>query len=283
MAYQFEQDPKWFGAYPYNLDLLTQLVYMPYPQLKRDVLSYLPSYMQTDLDGRLSKESVQSSVMAALRNFATMAKRQFWTPANWANHSRISIVSAVSQKDILSIYVPGSDPAMLDYLELELEELTHNNIPYLLVESGLNIHNSPKIANRFLSEHSQLNYRTGIVTQSSSSILRTEGDELANLLAEYQEIVVLACSGKPEAERFSAAMDTYFRIVTSTTRNTARRMFSILPTHTRGTERHEVEERNVRANELENLGDGAVLWGKNHPYPVIVDHVTGISSALTVQ
>jgi hypothetical protein len=60
MAYQFEQDPKWFGAYPYNLDLLTQLVYMPYPQLKRDVLSYLPSYMQTDLDGRLSKESVQS-------------------------------------------------------------------------------------------------------------------------------------------------------------------------------------------------------------------------------
>lgn len=273
MKYQFNQSRRYFGDYPYNLDLLMQLAQMPYPDLKTEVLDYLPDTMRRYLEASLAKDSVQYNVMAVLRNFATMAEEHLWTPTNAAAHSRLSIVSVVRRGDIISVRVPNSDPTLMNYIDLELEELNHNATSYLLVESGLNLHSSRKIASRFLGEHSHLNYRTGIVTQSPASILSADSDDLSNLFSEYQEIVVLACSSKTEAELFSSSMGSYYRIVSSQVRNTSRRMFSLFPTHTNGVERHEVEERNIRPEEILNLSDGALLLGQNHDDPVIVSHL----------
>lgn len=273
MKYQFNNNPSIFGSYPYNLDLLVQLTQMPFSQLQASVLNYLPSDMSERLSSRLSADSIQQSVFDSVQNFRSVAEEFLWSPSNAANHSRLSIIETVKNGDIISVHIPNSNPDLLNYIYYELESLINARIPFLLVESGLSLHNSAKISDCFFGEHTQLNYRTGIISQSASSLLGSEKDDLSKITSQYQEIVVLRCSSNAEAEPFSASAGTYFRKVTSRNFQSHRRPFSIFSSHGGGTQTNEQEERNIRPEELVNLGNGAMLCGASHQLPVLVQNL----------
>lgn len=273
MEHQFKIDPSIFGNYPYNLDLLVQLTGMPYNQLESTVLNYLPSDMKDRLSSSLSADNVQQSIYDYVENFRTLAEEFLWSPSNAAAHSRISIIETVKNKDIISVQIPNSNSDLLDYIRCELETLSNARIPFLLVESGLDLLNSSQISTYFLGEHTQHNYRTGILSQSASSFLDFGKEDLSKITAQYQDIVILRCSSDAEAEPFSSAAGTYSRKVRSRNFQAHRKPFSIFSSHGDGTQISEQKERNISTDELVKLGNGAMICGARYQLPVLVQNL----------
>ena len=56
LRFQFSKHPTPFGASPYNLDLLLELTRMPYADLERNVLAFLPQPLSGQLMGFASPE-----------------------------------------------------------------------------------------------------------------------------------------------------------------------------------------------------------------------------------
>ena len=276
IEYQYNQDNHIFGDFPYNLDILYQLIQMPYSVLEREVLDFLPTYMCAQKKTNLSAPSVQLDLGAAVRNFAAMAQVHLWTPTNAVQHTRLSITSAVKSRSIISIHVHNSNAQLLDYISLELDELDSLETPYLLVECGLDLaspNSSHKMASRFFNEHSTTNYRTGIITESPITVKAHDSDNIGNIFSSYREIVILSCTDTSAADLFTNEMNTYIRRAQTTDSNKSRRAFTILPTLTKGKQIHEVEEKNIRSDELARLGNGAIICGLNHSVPLIINNL----------
>ncbi|MBQ5868994.1 MAG: hypothetical protein IIW68_06695 [Lachnospiraceae bacterium] len=271
MEYQFEKNPSVFGNYPYNLDLLLELTRMPADKLKKTVLDYLPKDKGDSLNSRLSEEKIQQTIYDAVDNFCKLVKETLWTPTDAARHSRVSIVAAAKNKDIISVYVPNSDPSLFDYLFHELDALIKSGTPFLLVESGLNLKEKSKLSELFFKEHSHLGYRTGILSQTIASVLNVDNnDELIKLASEYHEIVVMNCSSVTEAEPFSQLAGIYFRQSVSSTKQRFRNLLSLIPSLGSSTQTTDIQERNIRPEEIRDLNNGIMLYGRNHRYPILV-------------
>ena len=272
MDYQFQKNPSVFGDYPYNLDLLLELTQMSVEQLQNTVLNYLPEDMKDRLYSRLSAENVQQTVYDAVDDFCKLVQNSLWTPTSAARHSRISIIAAAKKKDIISLYIPNSDPSLLDYVYQELAALIKSNIPFLLVESGLNFVEKSNFSELFFKEHSQLNYRTGILSQTVASVLNANNtNEMIRLASEYHEIVVMNCSSALEAEPYSTLAGIYFRQTVSSTKQRFRNIFSLFPSLGSSSQTSEVQERNIRPEEIRDLNNGIMLYGRSHQHPILVD------------
>ena len=130
LRFQCSKHPTPFGASPYNLDLLLELTRMPYSDLERNVLAFLPQPLSGQLMGRLSQSGSQQKAFHAVRAFAQAMNKCLWTPRGFAGHTKLSIIQAVREKCLISIYVPGSRSESLDYLAVELQALNDQNAPY---------------------------------------------------------------------------------------------------------------------------------------------------------
>lgn len=272
MRYRYNMSPDAFGNYPYNLDMLVQLTQMSYTQLKDTVFIYLPEHMRTQLEARLSADNVQQSVRDAVQKFQKHMEHYLWTPRNGLSHTRISIYESVVHRHIISIYVPNSAPEILDYIDHELQALTETQTPYFLMGSGINLLKNERIKTRFLGEHTQLNYRTGILSGSPTNVLSSGISDFGNLTSQYQNVIVLECSGTAEAELFSQASGTYYRRVISVHQDRNRQPLHILPSNSRGRAVTEQEERRIRPNELTSLDRGALIFSKNRHQPMLINH-----------
>lgn len=270
MEYQFRRSPEMFGRYPYNLDLLVQLTQMPYPQLESTVLNHLPPALGNSLKEQLSAGNAQASVRDAVNNFTPLMNRYLWTPRNFRHHTEISIYQAVADRSIISVYVPNSAPGLLDYIEQELQALTDAQYPFFLIESGLNLTKSPSLRERFMGQHAQLNYRTGILSATPTNILSPNLEDFGNLIREHHDVLVLECAGDAEADIFSRASGSYYRQVTTTHEGQSRGPFQIFSGHTSGTDVTEHEDRNVRTHELTALGQGALLFSHGFSDSVLI-------------
>lgn len=274
MAFQFQKNSAPFGAYPYNLDLLLELTQMPYSDLERQVLRFLPQPMRNQLTGRLSQSGEQQKVFHAVRSFAQTLGQYLWTSRGFAHHSRLSLTQVVRERSFISIYVPGSRGEILDYLAVELQELNHQNIPYLLLTSGIHLPNSPRFQTLFLQEHSDLAYSTGILAEDLSTVVRTDGTDgaLAALFGQLQELLVFSCSSTLAAAPFSAGIGQYYRQITEWHTDTRREPFQFFASHGYGSAQREVQQAVIDPEELTRLANGCLLYGKNHPTPVLIHH-----------
>lgn len=276
MRFQFSKHPAPFGAFPYNLDLLLELTQMPYSDLERNVLAFLPQPLSSQLMGRLSQSGSQQKAFHAVRAFAQIMSKCLWTPRGFAGHTKLSLTQAVGEKSLISISVPGSRGEILDDLAIELQALNDQNVPYLLVTSGITLSNSPRFHSLFLQEHSGAAYATGILAEDLSSAIQTEESDRATaaLFGQLQELFVFACSTTLAAAPFSAGIGQYYRQVTEWHTDRHRQPFRLFASHGHGTAQREVQQALINPEELTRLGDGCLLYGKNHPIPILAQHFT---------
>ena len=160
---------------------------------------FCPSLSLGSSWGRLSQSGSQQKAFHAVRAFAQAMNKCLWTPRGFAGHTKLSIIQAVREKCLISIYVPGSRSEILDYLAVELQALNDQNTPYLLVTSGITLPNSPRFQSLFLQEHSAMNYATGILAEDLSSAVQTDASDRtqAALFGQLQELFVFALLQHP--------------------------------------------------------------------------------------
>lgn len=282
MSYRYSINNSTFGDYPYNLDLLYELTRMPYSELNNTVLSYLPCEITNNLSHRLSASEAQQKAFFAVRSFALTLSKCLWTYKGFLNHSKLSIISAVSSKNLISIYVPGSRKEILDYLAIELKTLNDINMPYLLVTSGISISESNEFKKLFLNDHKSLPYSTGILSEDISGIITTGNSpsdlsgnaELSSLFSQTQELFVFSCPSTLAAAPFSTGIGNYYRQVDEQHSDVHREAFHIFPSHSSGVAHREVQQAIINPEELSSLGNGCLLYGSNHPIPTLVNHFT---------
>lgn len=282
MRYRYSINNSTFGDSPYNLDLLYELTRMPYSKLDSTVLSYLPNEITNTLSHRLSASEAQQKAFFAVRSFALTLSKCLWTHKGFFNHSKLSIISAVSSKNLISIYVPGSRKEILDYLAIELKTLNDINMPYLLITSGISISESSEFKKLFLNDHKSLQYSTGILSEDISGIITTGNNpsdlsgnaELSSLFSQTQEMFVFSCPSTLAAVPFSTGIGNYYRQVTEQHSDIHREAFHIFPSLSHGVARREVQQAIINPEELSNLGNGCLLYGSNHPTPTLVNHFT---------
>lgn len=282
MNYQYNNHQTAFGRYPYNLDLLYELTRMSFSELNRTVLSFLPNKFSNNLAHRLSSAEAQQKAFNAVRSFASTLNTCLWTRKGFSNHSKLSIIDSVVARNLISIYVPGSRKEILDYLSIELKALNDMNCPYLLVTSEISVNESAEFKKLFLNNHISLPYSTGILSDDVSSIVNTadignrqnssNNAELSALFSQTQELFVFSCSSTLSATPFSESIGTYYRQVTEQHNEVHREPFRIFSSHGRGLEQREVQQAIINPEELTNLGDGCLIYGSNHPVPILVNH-----------
>lgn len=271
MNIQFRMNPQPFGNYPYNLDLLMELVRMPYRTLEQSVLNHLPEPQREHIKTLLSTPNAQQSVYDAVTAFATIMRTYIWTSRGFAGHSRMSITQAVRERCLISIYVSDSNPELLDYLTTELYSLINQQIPFLLMESGIQLNNCARLKQLFFAEHQHSNYSTAIITDGLSGIINSE-EEMATLFSQHPEFIVFSCNNVRAAEPFSNALGTYQRLIEETQYSRNREPFHIFASHGNGRATREVTEHNVRPEELVYLNDGCLLCSTHYRRPVLIRH-----------
>lgn len=271
MQLQYTQNPLPFGNSPYNLDLLMDLVRMPFKTLKQSVLNFLPLPQENSITTLLSTVGAQQSAYEAVCDFADTMSTFLWTPRGFAGHSRMSITQAVTERCLISINITESRPALLDFLATEIQALINRGTPFLLIESGIQLNNSNRLKQIFYAEHQNAPYSTGIIADSLTGITDTT-DQLAALLSQHPEFIVFACNNVESARPFSNAIGTYQRMVRETHHEAHREPFHIFSSHGRGRHEREVTENNVRPEELVFLRDGCLLSSNQYPRPILVKH-----------
>lgn len=282
MNFQYQNHKTVFGQYPYNLDLLYELTKMSFSELNRTVLSFLPRNRFDNLASRLSSAESQQKAFNAVRSFALSLNTCLWTRKGFSNHSKLSIISSVATRNLISIYVPGSRKEILDYLAIEFKALNDTNTPFLLVVSGISVNESSEFKKLFLNNHIALPYSTGILSDDLTGIVPASDGrngqnfsnnvELSALFSQTQELFVFSCSSTLSATPFSESIGTYYRQVIEQHNEVHREPFRIFSSHGRGQAQREVQQAIINPEELTNLGDGCLIYGSNHPVPILVDH-----------
>lgn len=269
MRYRFERDPSAFGDYPFNLNLLRELAAMPDEILQRSVINYLPTELAQEVRPILTKSDIPANVFSVVDRFGTMMRKYLWTPGRFGDHSCISITQAVRDRQIICLRVPDSAGDLMRYVEAELSNLTARGVPYLLIGSSLKLSNCAALQDRFLSEHPQQNYYTGILAESIFNAAETDILQ-NNLIGHHDQILVFQCSGTAQAIPFSNNLGGYKHRQTTSSHAAHRRAFHILPTFTRGTQVAVTDERNIRPEELTQIPRGVLLCGRLYPKPRLI-------------
>lgn len=278
IQYRFAKDKTMFGEYPFNLDLLYELTKMSYSELKQRVLAYLPNTSFDSITRRLSAAEAQQKAYNAVRTFALNLNKCLWTNKGFLNHSKLSIVSAIESRSLISIYVPGSRKEILDYLAVELKAMNDRSRPYLLLTSGIAVSESDEFKKLFLNEHKALAYSTGVLSENLSGIISMGNNsglsnaELSSFFSQTQDLFVFSCSSAVSAVPFSNGIGNYYRQVSEQHVDTHRESFHIFSAHGTGVTQREVQQAIINPEELTNLGDGCLIYGSNHPVPILVDH-----------
>ena len=275
ITWQFSKDPRIFGEYPFSLELLLELTEMSFAALQDKVLRFLPEKLSIPLTSRLSASGAQQTAYAAVNSFAQSVNGILWTPRGFRNHTKTSMIPAVLRRQMISINIPSGQTDVLDYLCCELQHLVNAGIPFLLVEYGINLNSSPRLKDLFLSEHTSAPYSTGIVAEDTSGITASDHSaELAALFGQTQEMFVFSCSSTIAARPFSDGIGSYHRQVTDHHTDRHRQPFHIFTASVRGDVQHETSQRIIDPEELTTLGTGCLLYGRNHPVPVLVNNFT---------
>lgn len=256
----FALRPETFGDYPFNLDLLAMLTAMPYATLERRVLRDLPPERYRQLAAALSGKDVQRQAAAAVEHFAGNMRRSLWVPRQ-AAHTRLSVIKAVEDRCLISIYLPAPEPAVLDYIAYELESLVWRKIPFLLVDCGADLRGSSRLFSYFTAQRSPESYSAGISAPDVESVLGAGADDkaLGSLLERNGRTVVLRCANTAVAEPFSRLCGTYYRTYRLWQRTQNRLPWHLFSSHESGVSEQQQETPNVRAEELTALNGGALL------------------------
>ncbi len=274
MEYQYRKNPAPFGDYPYTLDLLYELTEMPYAELQKRVISFLPDDLRIPMNARLSAEGSQQNAYNAVLSFAQSMNEFLWTRRQFSEHTRLSIVDTAKKRQLVSIYIPDSRSDVLEYIATELQQLNNLQIPYLVIENGLNLNANQRLKNIFMTEHSALPYFTGILSENTSTIVDQSNstNDLAALFSQTQEMFVFSCSSTLAAQPFSDGIGNYYRRVEDRHNDIHREPFHIFSSHGQGNVQREITQKIIDPEELTAMINGCLLYGKNYPIPVLVDN-----------
>lgn len=274
IEHQFRKNPVPFGNYPYTLDLLYDLTSMSYSELQKRVISFLPDNLRGPISGRLSADGSQQNAYNAVLSFAQSMNEFLWTKRGFSSHTRLSIVDTGKSRQLVSIYIPESRSDVLEYIATELQQLNNLQVPYLVIENGINLNANQKLKNIFMTEHSALPYFTGILAENTSTIIDQSNNtnDLASLFGQVQEMFVFSCSSILAAQPFSDGIGNYYRRVKDQHSDTRREPFHIFSSHGQGNVQREITQRIVDPEELTAMTNGCLLYGKNYPNPVLVDN-----------
>ncbi len=272
LNYQFSKGSlTYFGKYPYNLDMLMTLAEMSYPTLFESVISFLPFELKERLRRSLSDDKAQQKAYNAVRSFSQQVGSHFWTRRQFRNHSRLSIISTVRNRDLISIYVPASRKNILDYLSIELQQLVADNVPFLIVTNGIKLIDSEKLKDIFLADHRTQHYYCGIVSDTASNVVKTnDPDDMAKLFGQSENMYVLNCPDAGTAQPFSQGVGVYYRMVREHHNDKHREPFHFFSSHSWGNAQRETVQNIVTPEELMHLGNGCLLCGSNRFDPCII-------------
>ncbi len=265
MRWNFEQGMDGFGAYPFNLNLLLDLVAKPYVELKQQVLDYLPQSMRERLKNHLSADGVQQLVLDNVINFTVRMEAYLYSRQNeWKNHTRFSIVSVVRGRQVISLRIPNSDRELLRYCAAELNCLNRCGVPFLVVCCNLRVNENPFLERVFLDAKSGM--ATGLVAPTVNAAVGD--DRLDNIMKLNRQMVLFPCSSTDEAEPFSRAVGNYYRVIYPEHRERHRRLFHLIPEVSNGVGYLENEIRSIRPEDLQNM---SLLAGETIDAPMLVD------------
>ena len=282
MRLQFSKNATTFGQFPYNLNLLLQLTQMPLETLVQEVLCALPQSLARSMKDVIHAPGMQQSIYAAVLNFSTLMERYLWTPGQFQHHTQLSIIQSVFNQQVISVRVPASRSELLAFLNAELEVLAQQNTPFLLIADGINLSNCPALQDRFLNDHLQQRYSTGILASEFHSV-SDRAEDASRLLSQCHDVFLFNCHSANQALPIVSQLGKYYR--TEIERNThyERQPFHLFRSKGHGRNEKYIEELNVRPEDMMGTPDRALLCGINHTSPVIIRHLRtngGISHAL---
>lgn len=266
MRYRFQLNSTPFGTYPFNLNLLYQLTSMPYPQLQSQVLSYLPQTVHDSVESVLGRDKVPQQVFSVVDGFAKRFQRFQVLPGDFGAHSRRSIFQSMCSREILCLRVPNSSQTLMDYIEAELTQLSEVGIPFMMLSAELDLINSPALHSRFLRKPSANSYM-GILSESMSPVASGSAQQ-RQIFSHYQQVLVYQCATKDLAEPFSSNCGNYRRTEIQEHHGLHWQPFHLFPGYNTGDAIIKTDERNIRAEELTELGSGVLLMGKQYEPPV---------------
>ena len=271
MDYQFSQGRGPFGDHPYNLNLLMQLTAMDYDQLERRVLRHMPQHIAGPIISQLNAAGMQQEVYSCVDSFASTMQEYLWQQADFQDHTRRSMIDAVTRGQIICLRVPHSHAPLLNYIDAELQVLSNRNIPFLLVNCGVDISAHPAMQSWFLDAHRDRGYYTAIVADSISHVT-LDADQRSKLFSQYRQVFVFQCFSDEQAEPFCAQFGQYYREERERHVDQHRQPFHLFPSHQVGVTHRQVEEMNIRPNELRQLGNGLLLCGNAYQRPCLIRH-----------
>lgn len=272
MRLQFNKNQTPFGNYPYNLNLLLQLTQMPYETLDQQVLRTLPTALAQPMKDVINASGIQQSIYASVLNFSSLMRRYLWTPGDFQAHTGLSLIQCATNRQLISIRVPNSREEMLEYLNTELDILSQRNIPFLLISDSVKLSNCESLQGRFLNDHLQHNYFTGVMGAGFESVSASV-DDASRLLSQHHEVFVFNCTSAQQILPFASQLGRYNRREVEYSTQRDRRPFHIFSSHQKGRSERYIEEYNIRPEDMMGYAPRALLCGINYKTPLIINNL----------
>ena len=244
---------------PWSLDALMWLAEMPNERFENDILQRVEH-----LHIRLADSQTHHDTCTLIQAFAAQMSFALWTRSE--NPSQLSIIRAIKDKSLISIYV-NHEESLYMYLAQELRQLMEQGVPFVVMASEVSLAGTP-LQNLLFSL--QGNCHVVITAAHLGQILEPSNDQMSRLRAKCNAVIVHNCPDAQTAEPFSSACGEYMRHALLTHYSKHRRAFQLFSDHEVGVGEQETMTRCVRPEELMQLGaEGALLLGQNCALPIL--------------
>lgn len=244
---------------PWSLDALMWLAEMPNERFENDILQRVEH-----LHIRLADSQTHHDTCTLIQAFAAQMSFALWTRSE--NPSQLSIIRAIKDKSLISIYV-NHEESLYMYLAQELRQLMEQGVPFVVMASEVSLAGTP-LQNLLFSL--QGNCHVVITAAHLGQIFEPSNDQMSRLRAKCNAVIVHNCPDAQTAEPFSAACGEYMRHALLTHYSKHRRAFQLFSDHEVGVGEQETMTRCVRPEELMQLGaEGALLLGQNCALPIL--------------
>ncbi len=242
-----------------DIDILSYLCNLDLNELEEcSEMQKVPESERTHILTKLMQhDNIYLQVRADINAFAGHLEGRIWHKKSEEEDTMdVSMISAVKQKNILTIKVPFNNH-VADYLGSEIQTIIDEEINFLLVIDSVYV--GPSLLNTEVLKMPELPFSTVIACDNLRGIYGDNESDIENALAKLDVIHVMQCTNNISAQPFTSVTGQYLRRFESTHSGSHREALHLLGGVDNSTDTHEELFDRIRPEEFAALGSGAVL------------------------